>query len=238
MAESWRARANRYARGDFTNAELKVLLGGMVVDQVIDIATYGRLSQLKGKAFKAVVWPILRKGVPIALRGTTMAAPRLGASVGMLALRHPYIAAGAAIYVGYHERERIKQLLDQGYDIIEERLPTPSLPSPGPIPGVEEIITGGMAQRFPMPEGLPGIGTFDPKTMLRRKKKPSTFNKAVKAGMLAVKKSTSYGKKGTINPAKKAFSVVVKLAAAKKKKKKAPKSGIRRRIWNAMKGLR
>jgi len=32
--------------------------------------------------------------------------------------------------------------------------------------------------------------------------------------------------------------VVVKLAAAKKKKKKAPKSGIRRKIWNAMKGLR
>jgi len=56
--------------------------------------------------------------------------------------------------------------------------------------------------------------------------------------MAAVKKSTSYGKKGTISPAKKAFSVVVKLASAKLKKKKAPKSGIRRKIWNAMKGLR
>jgi len=227
MAESWRAKANRYARGDFTNAELKVLLGGMVVDQVIDIATYGRLSQLKGKAFKRVVVPLLRKAVPIALRGTAMAVPRLGASAGMLALRHPYIAGAAAIYVGYHERERIKQLLDQGYDIIEERLPTPSLPSPGPIPGVEEIIAG---------VGLPGISVIPP--AFGRPRKPSSFNKAVSAGMKAIKKSSSYGGKGKIKPAKKAFSVVVKMAAAKKKKKKAPKSGIRRRIWNAMKGLR
>jgi len=72
----------------------------------------------------------------------------------------------------------------------------------------------------------------------RPKRKPSAFNKAVSQGMRVVKKSTSYGGKGIIKPAKKAFSVVVKLASAKKKKKKAPKSGIRRRIWNAMKGLR
>ena len=227
MAESWRAKANRYARGDFTNAELKVLLGGMVVDQVIDIATYGRLSQLKGKAFKAVVVPIIRRGVPIAGRAALRSPMTAAGSVRMLALRHPYIAAGAAIYVGYQERERIKQLLDQGYEFVEERLPTPSLPpSPaieGPgsgIPGVTDIITS---------IGMPGIS---------RPRRPSKFNKAVSAGMKAIKKSTSYGGKGKIKPAKKAFSVVVKLAAAKKKKKKAPKSGIRRKIWNAMKGLR
>jgi len=68
------------------------------------------------------------------------------------------------------------------------------------------------------------------------KKRPSKFNQAVKAGMAVVKKSTSYGKKGTIKPAKKAFTVVTKLASAKKKKKKAPKSGIKRKIWNAMRG--
>jgi len=146
-----------------------------------------------------------------------------------LAMLNPYVLGATAIYVGYHERERIKQLLDQGYEIIEERLPTPSLPSlPSPgiprpsIPGVEEIILGGPAA---LPFELPRKG-------------PSSFNKAVGQGMRVVKKSTSYGKKGEIKPAKKAFTVVVKLAAAKMKKKKAPKSGIRRRIWNAMKGLR
>jgi len=70
-----------------------------------------------------------------------------------------------------------------------------------------------------------------------RKRAVSKFNRAVSAGMKTVKSSTSYGKKGTIKPAKKAFALVTKLASAKKKKKKAPKSGIRRRIWNAMKGL-
>ena len=53
-----------------------------------------------------------------------------------------------------------------------------------------------------------------------------------------VKKAKTYGGRGKIRPAKKAFAMVTKLAAAKKKKKKAPKSGLRRRIWNAMKGLR
>mgnify|MGYP003628430742 CR=1 FL=1 len=66
------------------------------------------------------------------------------------------------------------------------------------------------------------------------KKKVSKYNKAVSVGMKAVKGSTSYGKKGIITNAKKAFSMVNKVASAKKKKRKAPKSGIRRRVWNAM----
>jgi len=217
MAESWRAKANRYARGDFTNAELKVLLGGMLVDQVIDIATFGALSRLKGKAFKRMALPLIRKGVA----GGARFLPAVARTAGMIALRHPYVAAGAAIYVGVTEREKIRALLEQGYEIVEERLPTPSLPSPGipspVIPGVSEIIT---SVRRP------------------RTKRPSSFNNAIKQGMKVVKNAKTYGGKGNISPARKAFSVVVKLAAAKKKKKKAPKSGLRRRIWNAMKGLR
>ena len=82
------------------------------------------------------------------------------------------------------------------------------------------------------------VGTIGSPFAARARRRPSSFNRAVSAGMKAIKKSTSYGKKGTIKPAKKAFALVTKLAAAKKKKKKAPKSGIRRLIWNAMKGLR
>jgi len=225
MAESWRAKANRYVRGDFTNTELKIIIGGMLADQVIDVATFGALSRLKGKALQRVAVPLLKRG---AVAGARL-APSIARTAGMVALRHPYIAAGAAIVVGIHEREKIRTLLEQGYDIIEERLPTPSLPSlPGPsIPGVEEIITSGM---------LPGVSVIPP--AFGRPRRPSAFNRAVSAGMKAIKKSTSYGKKGTIRPAKKAFALVTKLASAKKKKKKAPKKGIRRRIWNAMKGLR
>ena len=187
----------------------------------IDFLLEGKFSTPIARAIKATA----RRAIP----AVGMAAGRAGISVagtalgmGRLAMANPYVLGGTAIYVGYHERERIKQLLDQGYDIIEERLPTPSLPSPGPIPGVEEIIAG-----------IKRPGAFG-----RPKRRPSSFNKAVSAGMKAVKKSTSYGKKGTIKPAKKAFTLVTKLAAAKKKKKKAPKSGIRRKIWTAMKGLR
>lgn len=234
MAESWQAKAKRYARGDFTNAELKILVGGLLVDQVIDVATFGRLSKLKGKVLQRVVLPLLTRTVGRA--GVSVGGTALG--MGRLAMLNPYVLGGTAIYVGYHERERIKQLLEQGYEFVEERLPTPSLPSPGiptpSIPGVEEIIVGGrqrgMAATFPIP-ALPSLSRL-------QRKRPSSFNKAVSAGMKAIKKSTSYGGKGRISPAKKAFSVVVKLAAAKKKKKKAPKSGLRRRIWNAMKGLR
>jgi len=223
MAESWRAKANRYVRGNFTNAELKIIIGGMLADQVIDVATFGALSRLKGKALQRTVLPLLTRAAPRA--AVSVGGAALGAS--RILMTNPYILGATAVYVGYQERERIKQLLDQGYEFVEERLPTPSLPpSPGierpasGIPGVTDIITS---------IGMPGV---------RLPRRPSTFNKAVSAGMKVVKNAKTYGGKGNISPARKAFSVVVKLAAAKKKKKKAPKSGLRRRIWNAMKGLR
>jgi len=205
-----------------TKKQLEVAVGILALDKGVDLITGGRLNKLTKKVLVATG----KRLIPFAARAGVSVA---GTAVGMsrLAMLNPYVLGATAIYVGYHERERIKQLLEQGYEIIEERLPTPSLPSlptpgiPRPsIPGVEEIILGG-------PAALP-----------MRPRKPSSFNKAVSQGMRVVKKSTSYGKKGEIKPAKKAFTVVVKLAAAKMKKKKAPKSGIRRRIWNAMKGLR
>jgi len=55
--------------------------------------------------------------------------------------------------------------------------------------------------------------------------------------MFIVKQSTSYGKKGTINNAKKAFAAVTKVASAASKKKKTPKSGITRKIYLGVKGL-
>jgi len=218
----------------------KLLTGAVIVgagEKIVDLLTRGRVTQAEGRILAAIFKKAGRAAISFVPRA-------VGTAVGVgrfVALRHPAIALGAVIYVGVTEREKIRTLLDQGYDIVEERLPTPSLPpSPG-IPGVEEIITSrGMAAR-PTTEffGAPRIPKgFDPMTMLRRKRKPSAFNRAVSAGMKAIKKSTSYGKKGTIRPAKKAFALVTKLASAKKKKKKAPKSGIRRRIWNAMKGLR
>jgi hypothetical protein len=206
----------------------KELAAFLVGHGIVDFVSGGALSRIERNA----LWKVLKKAVPIAARMAVRTPVTMAGSARILAMRHPIAATAAVIYVGYHERERIKQLLDQGYDIIEERLPTPSLPPSPSIPGVEEIITSGMIPQF-IPGPIP-----TPVRMRATRRTASTFNKAVSAGMKAVKKSTSYGGKGVIKPAKKAFSVVVKLAAAKKKKKKAPKSGIRRKIWNAMKGLR
>jgi len=195
----------------------------LIVAGLADFLVGGKLTAAARTAVRAV---------PAAAKGAARFVPAVARTVGMVAMRHPYVAAGAVIYVAVTEREKIRTLLEQGYDVIEERLPTPSLPpSPG-IPGVEEIITSGMVPQF-IPGPIP-----TPVRMRATRRKASTFNKAVSAGMKAIKKSTSYGKRGVIKPAKKAFALVTKLASAKKKKKKAPKSGIRRRIWNAMKGLR
>jgi len=204
----------------------------LILAGLADFLVGGKLTA----AARTAVVATLKRALPVAGRAAVGAVPRVLGTARLIAMRHPYVAAGALIYVGVTEREKIRALLEQGYDIVEERLPMPSLPpSPGPgIPGVEEIILGGGMAARPISEfispALPGI--------LKRRRKPSSFNRAVSAGMKAIKKSTSYGKKGTIKPAKKAFALVTKLASAKKKKKKAPKSGIRRRIWNAMKGLR
>ena len=205
-----------------TKKQLIIAVTALALDKGVDVATGGALNRMT----KKVLIETGKRLIPFAGRaGVSVAGTALGAT--RLLMANPYILGGTAIYVGYQERDKIRSLLEQGYDIVEERLPTPSLPTPPSIPvipGVEDIIIGGPAALTRKLQ--PGI------------RRPSKFNKAVSAGMKAVKKSTSYGGKGKIKPAKKAFSVVVKLAAAKKKKKKAPKSGIRRRIWNAMKGLR
>jgi len=74
-----------------------------------------------------------------------------------------------------------------------------------------------------------------PKTKKRTKSK---FNKMVSSGMKAIRASTSYGKKGTVSNAKKAFSVVTKAASAVTKGHKLPKSGIKRRIMTIMRKIR
>jgi len=204
----------------FTQRDLAIVAG---LAGVVDILTEHRFSIPVERAVKKV----LGKALPIAGRAAVRVPLTMAGTARLIAMRHPVATGLAVAYVAYTEREKIQALLEQGYEIIEPAVdPLLELTAPG-----RQELFETMGPR-PAPF-LPGVIE-----QFRPKRKPSAFNKAIKAGMLAVKKSTSYGGKGKIKPAKKAFSVVVKLAAAKKKKKKAPKSGIRRRIWNAMKGLR
>ena len=59
----------------------------------------------------------------------------------------------------------------------------------------------------------------------QRKKRRTKFNQAVSTGMKAVKNSASYGKKCTINNAKKAFSAVNKVASKLNKGQKVSPKG-------------
>jgi len=96
-----------------------------------------------------------------------------------------------------------------------------------------ERLASGVEARARM-EDLPIAGR---PAVIKRKKPKSKFNKAVSAGMKTVKASTSYGKKGTINNAKKAFSAVTKTASKINKGAKVAKSGISRKIGLAVKRI-
>jgi len=192
----------------FTKRDLAIIAG---LAGAADFLAEGRFSAPVARALKSVV----RRTAPVAARATVGAIPRIAGTafqVGKtIALRHPVLTGGALAYYTYQNRDELGSLVEQGYEIVQ--------------PAVSS--------------GLQALADLDaPIVGVRRSKKRMTdFNKAIKKGMSIVKGSTSYGKKGTINNAKKAFSAVTKAASAARKKKKAPKTGIARKIYLGIKGI-
>jgi len=185
---------------------------------VADFLAEGRFSAPISRALKTII----RRGGPVAARVTGATAVRVAGTalqVGKtIAMRHPVLTAGAVVYYTYQNREELGDLIEQGYEILQPKVP---------------MIQERLQTAF---DATPiGVGIKVGKAI--RKKATTPFNKAVSKGMKIVKASTSYGKKGTISNAKKAFSVVTKAASAASKKKKAPKSGITRKIYLGVKGL-
>jgi len=220
MAESYRQKVRRWARNDFTKAELQGIIGLMVTDQVIDVATGGRLSALKLGALKKAFTlskPVISLGGRIAGQAALGAGRVLGSSaIGAAApiVTNPY-ALGLGLGGLALASEPGQQLLESA----EER---------------------GRMDRIRFEQGLTDL-EFGLKKRVKRTK--SKFNSAVSKGMSAVKKSTSYGKKGVINAPKKAFKVVVSLASKMNKGSKPghrmpgiPKSKLGKDLFKAMKG--
>jgi len=198
---------------------------------VTDFLTEGRLSAPFARAIKKQ----FTKGVP-------RVAVTAARGAKFVALRHPVLTGGAIAYYAYKNREEIGDLVEQGYEIIQPAVQTVQETIRPFMQQAAQATTAAYPQgpgiqspRFldPIRERITGVKT--PRTAPRRR---SQFNIAVGKGMRAVKRSTKYGGKGKISPAKKVFAMVTKLASAKKKKRKAPKSGIRRTIWNALGRLR
>lgn len=231
MAESNRSKANRYARGEFTNRELKILLGGMLADQVIDIATFGSLSKLKGKAFTRVAMPIVRKlTLPAvtatgrlagtAAMGAARAIPTLARGLKFVTMRHPYIAAAVVTYEVVKNREQIAQLLGEGWemvqDIRQER---------------RDYIDENQEKFF----NLPFVGPVRP--LARSTRKKSAYNRAVSAGMKALKRSSKMGKRGTHSNSKRSFGLVSKTAAKINKGIKVGTKGATGIVARAMRSI-
>ena len=152
-------------------------------------------------------------------RGGVVETARRGAlGTGRLAMRNPTIATAGAIMALYQAG-----LLDDITDPLLER------GLRNPTPGVREEFGGA-------PDYIRSALTPAAITKPVRKKK-TKFNKAVSAGMKAVRASTSYGAKGKINNAKRAFSAVTKVASKVNKGKKVSTKGVTGTIARAVRRI-
>jgi hypothetical protein len=150
---------------------------------------------------------IVKKVLPAALRVAVTPAASIARSALPLAV-NPYLA-GTALGLGALQTQPGQQLL-------------------------EAAAESGADTRRSLDMALFNLQALGEEKVKRTKSK---FNKMVSKGMSTIKSSTSYGKKGVISTPKKAFAAVVSVASAVLKGKKAPKVGIKRKMWTAMRKL-
>jgi len=151
------------------------------------------------------------------------------ATVGRtIAMRHPYIAAGAVIYVAAKNREQIADLVREGYDVISDTNVDPGRFIPAVQSEFSRLMTEGPR---------PSPGRVPPGFLQKPKRRKSTYNTAVSKAMKAIKKSTSYGKKGIINTPKKAFGFVARTVSKLRKGKKVPSKGASGVVKRALPGI-
>jgi hypothetical protein len=212
------------------------IIGGLA--GVADFLAEGRLSAPLSRALKKAAVAVGSRAIftaPAAARVTAATLPRIGMTalqVGKtIALRHPVLTAGAVTYYTIKNRDEIEDIIREGYEVVQD-INAPMAErrrtfASDPIGFTQDIFEDRPLIR-PLGAPIPG---------LKPKRRKSKFNKAVSAGMKVVKASTSYGKKGTINNTKKAFSAVTKTASKINKGAKVAKSGITRKIGLAVKRI-
>jgi len=177
---------------------------GLIAREVADRLLSGRVTKAEMSMFRS----LLRVGGGMMARGLARApgtalgvAARGAGFARFVAMRHPLIAAGAVIAVGYHEREKIADLLAQGYEMIPERV---AVGDPGAFP----TFRPGVAAVYVSPATA--------------KRAVSKANKAVKEGMKMLKqggKAVTGAQPGKL-PAK-AFLVATKAAGLANPKTKS-----------------
>ena len=151
------------------------------------------------------------------------------------------LASGAAGYqIG---KQGFRQAISRGVStnpVIAGGLTLVQLQRMGLLdPFVEELIERGLRNpTIGVGEDLGGVTSGVRKEAQKQKRKVTTkFNKAIREGMKVVRTSTSFGKKGTISNAKRAFSTVTKTVSKVRRGLKMPKKGITRKIALAAKRI-
>jgi hypothetical protein len=214
------------------------IIGGLV--GVADFLAEGRLSAPLSRALKRTAIAAGKKAIftaPAAARVAQASALRGAGTVArvgaMVAMRHPYVAAGAVIYVAAKNREQIADLIRDGYDVIpggERRREFIE----DPVGFIQDVRS----------EMTPGVGPFGlgrplgaPIPGMKPKRRKSTYNTSVSKAMKAIKKSTSYGIKGALNNPKKAFGFVARTVSKLRKGKKVSNKGASGVVKRALPGI-
>ncbi len=158
-----------------------------------------------------------RKGIQLAGIGARAAAPLVPPAVQTAT---PY-AIGAGLGYAALQTEPGQELLAQAAEhgrqsrILYERAQQEIMTTPQRL---EAAVRSA-------PVSVPPITV-----PMIKKRAVSKFNRAVKEGMKIVKASTSYGKKGTINNPKKAFTAVTKTVSKANKGQKLSGRGIMNKV--------
>jgi len=195
-------------------------------DFIEDLALYSAGATIGVTRTRKFIQFAARKGIQLAAFGATKVSPpvargalgvgraTLGAGAAF-ARRNPGVAVGTGLYA-LNELGYLEEVKDTLGDLNRA--------------GMENL-----QQEFIQPAKRAGA---------RTKKRANNFAKAVGAGMKAIKKSASMGKKGVINAPKKAFTKVTKVASAINRAKKLnvklpkrPKGKVDRLVYDITKKI-
>ena len=196
----------------------KELAAFVVGHGIVDFVSGGKLSLIERNA----IWKTLKKLGPPAVTttgrlagtaamGAARAIPAIARGAKFITMRHPVIFGAVVTYEVVKNREQIAQLAREGWDVVQDIAETR-----------QDFIERNPEQFI----DLPFIGPVRPLgTPVRQQKRKSTYNTAVSKAMKAIKKSTSYGKRGVLNNPKKAFGFVARTVSKLRKGKKVPSKG-------------
>jgi len=201
----------------------KELAAFVVGHGIVDFVSGGKLSLIERNA----IWKALKKLGPatVSTTGRLASTAVTGAFRGakFITMRHPYIAAAVVTYEVVKNRDQIAQLAQEGWSVVQDIAETR-----------QEFIQQNPEQFIDLPFVGPvrPIGVFP--TQKRRK---SSYNTSVSKAMKAIKKSTSYGKKGIINTPKKAFGFVARTVSKLRRGKKVSSKGASGVVKRSLPGI-